>query len=724
MLPLIYEHKLKRCAANFCIGPFGGVQTRDFICIQSLDGLLIFFEQESFAFCCFLPQFLLPGPLIYILKSDSFITSTSSWFLKNFRYKNLYEAGHNTHEDDCSGTAVKESWSYNVGEEVIDIQYTMDINNKSYIIAFGERNLYCLSEYGVIRFIKKLDYTPTCMCIYTLNDVESTIWSVIVSETNTILIYSNTSLKWATQLSIRPVAIKRAFFKNINGVLVLLTEDGRLNCNYLGTEPHLFSTPPLAHQELNYEKAEKELFSLTKIIRNYYSSDTKLINNTAEKELQISVNTNPNLITEMPDAYKTCVVSVCLMPNVILEEMQVTATVYNPLKCTKEVGFYKNVTQKIVFETKVYIAESLPCPNLTVDIVVSYVSNLGVPKVIRRTVTLPLKIFASYGGDIKDSKYKITLDVDENIVPLSQLLPELLHQSPSTANEIGLKSNTAFEFDASIEMHHNQYQIQSNSLLVLNILINDTILKLKKNNCSVLYNGPLPTSELIAYIRRHFEKLQTVNELQLNLNQLSGQFRVIQKRLISKFKDKNPTSLTNMEILLEQTYLKIVDLGTRLETEILCLSNIQGELSCVLHLMLLLMNLTNGNKNLIPILETTFCSLIYDIEGQNWEDVLETGLCYLLRTILSQSENEKIKMTTFEKVTNLKKLELHITEILGRMKESNIILEETKSIEHANNEEQSSVGRFGESSSKIVSEKRKILEARNEEVEGSNMHNL
>lgn len=86
-LSLMYEHKLKRSAANLVVGSFGGLINRDFICIQSLDGMLTFYEQECFGFCCFLPNFLIPGPLIYNKKIDCFITFSSTWHIECYRYK-------------------------------------------------------------------------------------------------------------------------------------------------------------------------------------------------------------------------------------------------------------------------------------------------------------------------------------------------------------------------------------------------------------------------------------------------------------------------------------------------------------------------------------------------------------------------------------------------------------------------------------------------------------
>ena len=55
------------------------------MCVQSMDGMLSFFEQESFAFGRFLPGFLLPGPLSYIAKTDSFLIVSSSRLVESYK---------------------------------------------------------------------------------------------------------------------------------------------------------------------------------------------------------------------------------------------------------------------------------------------------------------------------------------------------------------------------------------------------------------------------------------------------------------------------------------------------------------------------------------------------------------------------------------------------------------------------------------------------------------
>lgn len=62
---------------------------RDFLCVQSMDGTLSIFEQESFAFSRFLPGALIPGPLKYIHSSDSFVTVSSLQQVETFRYQAL-----------------------------------------------------------------------------------------------------------------------------------------------------------------------------------------------------------------------------------------------------------------------------------------------------------------------------------------------------------------------------------------------------------------------------------------------------------------------------------------------------------------------------------------------------------------------------------------------------------------------------------------------------------
>ena len=82
---LLYQHKLARSAFSLTIGHFGGVINKDFMCVQSIDGAISIFEQESYTFSRFLPDFLLPNPIVYVDRTDSLITLSSSYEVESFR---------------------------------------------------------------------------------------------------------------------------------------------------------------------------------------------------------------------------------------------------------------------------------------------------------------------------------------------------------------------------------------------------------------------------------------------------------------------------------------------------------------------------------------------------------------------------------------------------------------------------------------------------------------
>lgn len=105
--------------------------------------------------------------------------------------------------------------------------------------------------------------------LYSLGD-EDRIMTMVVSETSTLLIYNNTTLKWSAQLSFLPVSLARGFLLNVKGAIVTLSEEGTIQCSCLGTEPSLFVAPPLSNQDIDFEKANSDLSNLNRIIKSAY----------------------------------------------------------------------------------------------------------------------------------------------------------------------------------------------------------------------------------------------------------------------------------------------------------------------------------------------------------------------------------------------------------------------------------------------------------------------
>ncbi len=200
-----------------CKGPFGGYNLsstsspHEYICVQSMDGMLSVYEYESYSLSCFLPKVLIPGPLKYVSKTDSFITVSSSWELESYRYQVLASSAK-TYERNQDNTGVKlkkilPEYTYNLGEAAIDIEIVNQGSSICSIIILGERNLYCLSDTCVLKFMKKLDYNPSCFCAYPIlsgnsnsNSNTNAINYIIGTHSKLLFVCEDVKVKWAAQV--------------------------------------------------------------------------------------------------------------------------------------------------------------------------------------------------------------------------------------------------------------------------------------------------------------------------------------------------------------------------------------------------------------------------------------------------------------------------------------------------------------------------------------------
>lgn len=99
-----------------------------------------------------------------------------------------------------------------------------------------------------------------------------------------------------------------------------------------------------------------------------------------------------------------------------------------------------------------------------------------------------------------------------------------------------------------------KYRIQSDSLASTWLFCQLLVERLSaSSSIEFEYGDPLPYPDYFALIDRHFENRVECEQLNATLDVCSKQFRAIQKRLLAKFKDKTPTMLDNLDILLENT---------------------------------------------------------------------------------------------------------------------------------------------------------------------------
>ncbi|RXG66040.1 Protein PTHB1 [Armadillidium vulgare] len=340
-----YQHNFQRKAYSITTGNFGSVKGRDFIAVQSLDGCISFYEQESLGFVCFLPGFLLPGPMVYLTKSDTLVTQAADWTLQSYTYQTLsvlVQEGAKPTNLKFGGKRIQPEWTQILSEWAIEIEVLVEPGNVSSILILTTRAFMCYKDSGVLKFIKKLEFNPMCFTAYLMCG-NNAIHICVGSNTRNLLLYKESELKWASQLPFNPVAIKRSDFKGIEGALVLLGEEGQLQVCYMGTDPSLFVAPPHETREINYELTDKEMSRLNKIIRNSTKDIGTIMNmSNRDRDLVVTASVGNQLeawvgTTKVndPDGIPSVPVVIRLTTHSPLKAVRVNVHVQKPVSVTQ-----------------------------------------------------------------------------------------------------------------------------------------------------------------------------------------------------------------------------------------------------------------------------------------------------------------------------------------------------------------------------------------------------
>ena len=602
---LIYQHSLQHSAHSFTLGYFGGVKGRHFICIQSLDGLLSFYEQESFAFQLYLPNFVIPSSFAYIEKLDSFLFLNGYLTIDCYSYESLASASKNK--------KIWKKWEYNLGESIIGFQTVS--KNELIIIILSERNLYGLSENGNVSFTKRLEYKPLTFSSF-LTKEENKLIIVVATDAQIINVYDETKLKWSFKISLTPVCIRRIFLNQLPGGLLLLSEDGFLQCVYLGTHPSIYVVSPLHETDLDLQNAETELKDLQK----------KILSNDLTHPLQDTINTNVKIdkTIKLNDDIKSCDVIITMDSQFSINRLHVLINVDPPLQATPSTTFYQNFSGKTEIISNISV-KGIETPwNLEILIIISYTTKEGVGKCITKKETLPLNLILLEGRPIKESPHKLTFTINKPLIDINQFFKGILTETSGT-NAIGLNYLNSEENDITIlaAKFSKRYRLQSESLPSLSLPIYLMIKKLQKQyeknaDFKIMYSMPLPLDFYNETLTKHNNLYLKRKWLEEKLLKETSQYKTIIRKIISNYKDtttigKNSKNFSKMLEMTSKQALNTMNELNDLENELIKSKSVINSLNQLLSIILESMTYRETNGNLI---KNVFNSNIYDSDEQ------------------------------------------------------------------------------------------------------------
>lgn len=623
-----------------CKGSFGGYaigtsEPHEYLCVQSMDGMLSVFEYESYSLSCFLPNALLPGPLKYLPRNDSFITVSSTWHLESYRYQTL--ATQTTSEKGDKIKKISPEWSFNIGEAALAIELATN-GNTTTVLVLGERSLFGFSDTLSLKFIKKFDYNPSAFCVYQNNNQQA-INFLISTHAKLLFVHEEVRVKWAAQFDHVPVQLAVAKINNLKGVIVTLSESGNLTCSYLGTDQAFSNVLQVPEEKaFNFSIAETEYRSLQLKIKEAIMNTGSVIpsvKTTGKAGLIINAEVPPKLDsiartrdTEVHDnePVPSITVKLQLKSSEMLHNVRLSINCVQPIVAVPDSLSYGNVGGAPIEQDILFYMKTKHVPSsLGVTVVGTYnlFSVNGESRVVEHKFRLPLRLVAknvSQQQMRKQTQYKVIIDTSKPCMNIADLFSEFSQAGTSNSgtNSISLQYFGGFPVSIQAAKSSNRYRLQSDSFESLWLITNEFTNRLKSHfksnkDFGIAFQDNLPIEEYKEIMEKHLQLRINADKLKEMIEQCSTQFRAIQKRLLNKFKDKTPTSLDNMDALLEATYRQICTLADRYETNQMELSLASQALACATSLYGLLVSLSqNITKEEAELLDAVLTPQFFD----------------------------------------------------------------------------------------------------------------
>ncbi|XP_021183522.3 protein PTHB1 [Helicoverpa armigera] len=696
LVPII-KHSFTRKADSLTCGPFGNIKTRDFICIQSLDGSLSFFDQDTFLFMCIFNDVIIPSPVSYIASSDSFVLCKSTWVIEIYSYQQLRESSELTLRQNKKNIP---QWVYNAGEEITRVQVIQTSNNFSSIVALGERHVYCFQDNGLMKFMIKLDFMPICFCAYLIGwyyEPGARLLVMVTSDDSKLYVYEGTTLLWSCSLLHPAISISRCFLKSLSGGLVTLSANGIVNVGYLGTEPDLNSNaPPMINDISDPEDVQKELEVVEESLRKILNNNEDVDNGRSmEHLLKIKADVGKpvqNLFQEFSNDKNeslhllmcpVIVILTCEDPKFILS-VQVTYICVSPFSCSESTICLDDVNGTEIIENQVFLTSEGDISDTQVKILLTITDNTGKIAVLTRNVLLPLSLYCTPTENIDDGRFKLRIQTNKPCIEFPKIFTDFSEDELKKYGNTITFSYRATKQTVTLKTDLEQYTIEAEDFTEITSVLDHFLIKLMDHNARMgvkdfkfnIINDKEFIKQLIhkflKCVETHAKERNQLKELEDELNVLQKQFTIVQKKLLVQYGALPPGDCDPLEFLMKDTHTRLIKVVYEIIQckEAVCRAG--GALATVGKLLIILLKQSSKDDFKVTLIEEMMSlGSLYE-NYQEWEEAVTQAISYILNNLFKKNEKDKEKLAPVTEQGilshfNLKRFLKQIRQIFDKM---------------------------------------------------------
>jgi len=314
-------------------------------------------------------------------------------------------------------------------------------------------------------------------------------------------------------------------------------------------------------------------------------------------------------------------------------------------------------------------AEGMPS-DLGIRAVVTYSTTTGAARVAQAAAALPLAVVCRAVPPVKLGGFRVTLDADDRRKPLADLFADVLAQPTAAAGAdsqardggggggqaLTLRLHCGADVTVLASGKTNRVRVQAGTFEALQLVTGELERRLRRGaapsanpagaaasaagpaasatGCDVTYADDLPLGDVCSVVRDHWESRRALADGLEALNDRAYQLRLVQKRLLTRFRDRTPAELSGLDKLLSATYDQVLEDATAVEQAQEAVAAAGNRLRCAVRLFNGLLRLKFRLSDAdAEALEAALPAEPHDSLEQGWEERADASLMHLLRAM-------------------------------------------------------------------------------------------
>lgn len=212
-------------------------------------------------------------------------------------------------------------------------------------------------------------------------------------------------------------------------------------------------------------------------------------------------------------------------------------------------------------------------------------------------------------------------------------------------------------------------RIQSNNFDTLYVIMSELIARMKriKPNFKLSYTEALPLKDLFDVVEERRSIAVSHNKVSAELQEQTNQLLFIQKRLLTRYKEKNSASMNNLDLLLEAAITEMIETSRELEQLQLLYKKNSQKLAMSMKILTSLLSMRFPiSEDGLDLLQKYLPAYVEpSVQDIGWVEITDINIFYLLRNVLAGSNDQSV--TAYSKIEDIEVFKKHFTLLIDKI---------------------------------------------------------